>query len=229
MGFRSSLAVVVASVLFAGAWAICDQLAGLGIGGSSAAAGLLAIIAFGLTLWLTRPYRSPAQFIRSARAEPSLTRKPADPHGVFVEPPARPSERGRRTPKRPATAPNAQDKPAREWPWTLVTQQIEFVVDDAGMQVRGKRKTVGGEVWEEYLRIRWSAVTALGFAIGSHDSIPALYARAAVGKPAHVADSPLLSNSEWAQLADLIAEATRGRLTLDVASRRNTRSAWPDW
>ena len=121
-----------------------------------------------------------------------------------------------------------EDVPARELPRTLVTQQIQFIVDDVGLQVRGKRKTVGGEVWQENLRIQWSAVRAIGFATGRYDPIVALYAWAAAGKSNHVADSRLLSNLQWTQLGELIAEATSGRLTLDVASRHNPSSIRPD-
>jgi hypothetical protein len=39
VGYRLSLAAVVAAALFAVAWVLCDQLAGLGVDGSSAAAG----------------------------------------------------------------------------------------------------------------------------------------------------------------------------------------------
>jgi hypothetical protein len=55
MGYRSTLAGVVAVVLFAVTWPVCDQLAGLSIGASSAVAGVLAIAAFGMILRMTRP------------------------------------------------------------------------------------------------------------------------------------------------------------------------------
>ena len=55
MGYRLSLAAVVAAALFAVAWVLCDQLADLGVGGSSAAAGVLAIVVFGLMARVTRP------------------------------------------------------------------------------------------------------------------------------------------------------------------------------
>ena len=70
MGYRLSLAAVVAAALFAVAWALCDQLADLGIGGSSAAAGVLAIVVFGLTARVTRPERPRVQHLRSAHAKP---------------------------------------------------------------------------------------------------------------------------------------------------------------
>jgi len=54
IGYRSSLAVVVAAVLSAAAWPICDQLAGLGVAASSTVAGILATAAFGITLRSTR-------------------------------------------------------------------------------------------------------------------------------------------------------------------------------
>jgi hypothetical protein len=88
---------------------------------------------------------------------------------------------------------------------TVLTQDIQFIVDDAGMKVRGKRKTPAGDVWEERVRIRWSAVTGLGFSIGSHDPVIALYAWAAAGKPHYVADSRALDHLQWTQLGELIA------------------------
>lgn len=70
MGFRLSLALVVAAVLFAVARAVCDQLAGLGVGASSVAAGALAIVAFGLTMRVTRPELPRVRDLRSAHAKP---------------------------------------------------------------------------------------------------------------------------------------------------------------
>jgi len=130
------------------------------------------------------------------------------------------------TPMRPMSS--ARDVPARKRAGTLVTQHIQFIVDDAGMQVRRKRRTTAGEVWEEHLRLQWAAVTSMGFAIGRYDSVVALYAWTAAGKPDHLADSRFLNNLQWTQFGELIAEATSGRLTLDMASRYNPRSIWPD-
>ena len=72
-------------------------------------------------------------------------------------------------------------------------------------------------------------MTGLGFSIGSRDSVIALYAWAAAGKPHYVADSRTLDHLQWTQLGELIAGVTSGRLTLDVASRDDPRSIWPDW
>jgi hypothetical protein len=234
MGFRISLAVVVAGTLFAVAWAACDQLAGLDAGASSAAAGVLAIMAFGLTVRLARPERPRVRHLPPAHAQPDglRWRVGTQPHDEVSERTARSAERGRQLPEKPRITERstryAWDIPPRERARTLAGQHIQFIIDDAGMQVRGKRKTVGGEVWEEYLRMQWSAVTAIGFATGRHDPIVALYAWVAAGKSHHVADSLSLSHSQWTQLGELIAEATRGRLTLDVASRDDPRSIWPD-
>jgi hypothetical protein len=173
--------------------------------------------------------------LRSAHAKPDGLRWRVDAQlrDVFVERAERSGERGRELPEKPGitgrSTPHVRDIPARERARTLATQHIQFIVDDAGMQVRGKRKTVGGDVWEEHLRIQWSAVTAIGFAAGRYDPIVALYAWASAGKPHHVADSRFLSQLQWTQLGELIAEATRGRLTLDVAGRYNPKSIWPDW
>jgi hypothetical protein len=235
MGFRSGLAMAVAVVLFAVAWAVCDQVAGLGVGGSSAVAGVLAVAAFGLTLRVTRPERARVRDLRSAQAEPVVLRWRVDTplHGVFVEPAARSSERGRDSPEKPRitarSAPHARDIPAREHVRTVVTQDIQLIVDDAGMQVRSKRKMVGSEVWEEHLRIEWPAVTAIGFATGRHDPVVALYVWVTGGKSHHVADSRFFNDLQWTRLGKLIAEATHDRLTLDVGSRYDPRSIRPDW
>ncbi len=233
MGYRWSLAAVVAAALFAVAWILCDQLADLGAGGSSAAAGVLAIVVFGLTARATRPERPRVQHLRSAHAKPDgLGRQiGAQPRDVLAGPAARSGARGGELPERPEvtgrSTPHAGDMHVRDG--TVLTQDIQFIVDNAGMKVRGKRKTPAGDVWEERLRIRWSAVTGLGFSIGSHDSVIALYAWAAAGKPHYVADSRALDHLQWTQLGELIAGATFGRLTLDVASRDDPRSIWPDW
>jgi len=186
MGYRLSLAGVVAAALFAAAWVLCDQLAGLGVGGSSAAAGVLAIAVFGLMARVTRPERPRVQHLRSAHAKPDgLGRQiGAQPRDVLAGPAARSAERGGDLPERPGvtgrSTPYAGDMPVRNG--TVLTQDIQFIVDDAGMQVRRKRKRPAGDVWEERLRIRWSAVRGLGFSIGSHDSVVALYAWAAAGE-----------------------------------------------
>jgi hypothetical protein len=233
MGYRLSLAAVVAAALFAVALVLCDQLAGLGVGGSSAAGGVLAIVVFGLTARVTRPERPRIQHLRSAHGKPDgLDRQiSAQPRDVLAGPAARSDARGGELPKGPGvigrSTPHAGNMHVRDG--TVLTRDIQFVVNDAGMQVRGKRKTPTGDVWEERLRISWSGMTGLGFSIGSHDSVVALYAWAAAGNPHYVADSRVLDNLQWTQLAELIARATSGRLTLDVASRDDPRSIWPDW
>lgn len=196
MRYRLSLAAVVAAALFAVAWVLCDQLAGLGADGSSAAAGVLAIVVFGLTARVTRPERPRVQHLRSAHAKPDgLGRQiGAQPRDVLARPAARSGARRGELPERPGvtarSTPHAGDMHVRDG--TVLTQDIQFIVDDAGMPVQGKRKTPAGDVWEERVRIRWSAVTSPGFSIGSHDSVVALYAWAAVGKPHYVADSRVL-------------------------------------
>jgi membrane associated rhomboid family serine protease len=74
MGYRSALAGVVAAVLFAVAWPVCDQLAGLSVGASSAVAGVLAIVAFGMTLRVTRSEFLRVERFHPARARPSELR-----------------------------------------------------------------------------------------------------------------------------------------------------------
>jgi hypothetical protein len=193
----------------------------------------LAIVVFGLMARVTRPERPRVQHLRSAHAEPDGLgwQIGAQPRDVLAGPAARSGERGGDLLERPGVAgrstPYAGDMPVRNG--TVLTQDIQFIVDDAGMQVRRKRKRPAGDIWEERLRIRWSAVRGLGFSIGSHDSVVALYAWAVAGKPHYVADSRALDHLQWAQLGALIAGATSGRLTLDLASRDDSRSIWPDW
>jgi hypothetical protein len=231
MGYRSTLAGVIAAILFAVTWPVCDQLAGLSVGASSAVAGVLAVAAFGMTLRATRPR---LWSLQSSRAQPNDLHWPvaSQQDDVVVGQAGAPDERGRESPDTPVipgtSTPRARNIPARERARTLVTQHIQFIVEDAGMRVRKKRKTIGEEVWEEHLHIQWSAVTAIGFAIGRYDPVVALYAWAAPGNPHHLADSRFLNNLQWTQLGELIAEASSGRLTLDVASRYNPRSIWPD-
>jgi hypothetical protein len=235
MHFRLGPAIVVAAVLFAMTWVVCDQLAGLGAGTSSAAAGVLAIVAFVLTSWVTGSEQPRVRHLRTAQAEPVPPRRPPDArrHDMLAERAAPSGERGREMPETTGTirrpTPHAQHGPAPERARTLSTHRIEFIIDDVGMRVRGKLKTVGGEFWEERLRIQWSAVRVIGFATGSNDPIVALYAWAPGAKPYHVADAQFLSHLQWTQLSELIAQATRGRLTFDAADRYNPRSIWPDW
>jgi len=75
----------------------------------------------------------------------------------------------------------------------------------------------------------WSAVKAINFATDRHDPIVALYVWTAFGERHHVADSGFLTRSEWTRLGEMIAESTRGSLTLDLAGRDNPRSTSPDW
>ena len=232
MGYRLSLAAVVAAALFAVAWVLCDQVADLGVGGSSVAAGIIAIVVFGLTAKVTHPERPRVQ---NSRSPDVMTDAPAfwismPPSDVPVGPAAQAGTRGRLQEQPGPTgqpAPHSGDMPVKNR--TVLTRDIQFIVDDAGMQVRGKRRSPAGDVWEERLRIGWSEVTGLGFSIGSHDSVPALYAFRAIGKPHYVADSRVLGHSQWTRLGELIAGATSGRVTLDVASRDDFLSIWPDW
>jgi hypothetical protein len=68
-----------------------------------------------------------------------------------------------------------QNAPAPQGPQTLVAQHIQFIIDDVEFVVKQKRKTVGAEVWEEHLRIRWSTARNIGFATDRYDPIVALY------------------------------------------------------
>jgi len=234
MGYRSTLAGVVAAVLFAMSWPVWDQLAGLSAGTSSVVAGVLAVVGFGMTMRATRPEFRRVKHPQSADLRPNELRwRIARQHDdVLVDQAGASGERDRELSEKPVIpgrpVPHVKGVPAMDRAGTLATKHFRFIVDDTGMQVRRKRRTVGGEVWEEHLRIQWPAVTAIGFATGRHDPIAALYAWAAAGKSYHLADSQFLNNLQWMQLGTLISEATSGRLTLDVASRYNPKSIWPD-
>lgn len=234
MGYRSTLAGVVAAVLFAMTWPALDQLAGLGVGASSEVAGVIAIAAFVVTLRVTRPEFKRVRHFQSAVTRPNQIgwHVVSQPNDVLVDQSGASGERDRDLPEKPVIpgrpTPRARNIPGRERTRTLVTQHIHFIVDDTGMQVRRKRRTIGGEVWEEHVRIQWSTVTAIGFATGRHDPIVALYAWVAIGRPYHLTDSQFLDNLQWTELGELIAGATNGRLTLDIGDRHDPRSIWPD-
>lgn len=143
-----SLAAVVAAALFAVAWVLCDQLAGLGAGGSSAAAGVLAIVVFGLTARVTRPERPRVQHFRSAHAKPDGLGREIGAQPRRGELPERPGVTGRSTP-------HAGDMLVRDG--TVLTQDIQFIVDDAGMQVRGsgrRRQGMSGRNVSGYAGLR---------------------------------------------------------------------------
>jgi hypothetical protein len=235
VGFRLTLAFVTGAGVLAVAWPLCNQLARLGVGASSVVAGVLAVAALGVTLRMTRPEHPHVRDLRSAHVEPEALGWQVDPRSLDVPPEraARSGVRGRKLPDKSATtgraSPQARNVSARERVRTLIAQNLQFVVDDDGIQVRRKRRTVGSEVWEEHLRVQWPAVRAAGFATSAHDHIVALYAWSAAGESHHVADSRSLSQLQWTQLGELISEATRGRLTFDAAGRYDPRSIWPDW
>lgn len=224
MLFKSGLAVAVAGALFAATWAVCEQLVGLGAGTSVAMAGvLLAIVVSGLAFWaLCRPQvLRPGQWTR----EWDVWLQPADErhHRRNEQPYEGPEVLGK------STRQHAPDTPTPQGARMLVTEHIKLIVDDVEFEVQKGRRTAVTDVWEEYLRVQWSAVTAIGFATGRHDPIVALYVRTAAGVRYHVADSGFLSRSEWAQLGQLIVEATHGRLILNLAERDNPRSMPQDW
>jgi len=201
---------VVAVALFAATWAVCELLAGLGAGISLALAGVVTV---STVPWVFRTSYSSAVLGRVPRREARPRRadefaaQPDRAAMILERPPRRAG--GDRAPRRPQT---------------LVTQYVRIVVDDAGFEVKKRRKTGIADDWEEHLRMRWSAVTAMKFATGRHDPIVALYAWTIFGKRHHVADSSFLSRSDWTQLSKLIAGSTGDRLTLDLTERDNPRT-----
>jgi hypothetical protein len=124
---------------------------------------------------------------------------------------------------------HTQEAPEPQRAHTLASQRIKLIIDDAEFVSMQRRGTIDGELWEEYLRIQWAAMRKIGFATDSHDPIVALYVWTAPGERHYIADSGFLTQSQWTRLADLIAQSTRGRLTLDLTGRDNPRSMSPDW
>jgi len=120
-------------------------------------------------------------------------------HDVRAQRDPRSGESGRELPEDPTitgrSTPQGPDTTARERVRTLKTQKLQFIVDQAGMQVQRRRMKVRGEIWEEYHRVQWPAVTAIGLDIGRDDSVVALYACTATGRPHHLADSRSLDTS----------------------------------
>jgi hypothetical protein len=201
---------VAAAALIAATWAVCE-LIGLGAGISLALAGVVTV---SVVPWLV--FRASRRSQVPSRL-PGWDVRPAGAEGFGAQP--------RAVLERPAR--HTGDARAPQRARTLVTQYIRIAIDDAGFEVKKRRKTAVADDWEDYLRMQWSAVAAMKFATDRHDPIVALYVWTAFGKRHHVADSRFLSQPEWVQLSKLIAESTRGKLTLDLAGRDNP-STLPD-
>jgi hypothetical protein len=110
----------------------------------------------------------------------------------------------------------------------LITRRVQIIVDDAGIEIK-TRVADGADLWNPYLQMRCSTVAGIGFAIDRYDPIVSCYAWTVDRARHHLADAGFLTRSEWARLGKLIAEATRGRLILDLAARDDPRSLGPDW
>ena len=119
-------------------------------------------------------------------------------------------------------------KPVPRRPEVLITQRVQIIVDDGGIEIK-TRIVSGADLWDPYLQMRWPTVAAIGFATDRYDPIISCYAWTVDRVRHHLADAGSLTRSEWARLGELIAEATRGRLILDLAARDNPRSLGPDW
>lgn len=114
-------------------------------------------------------------------------------------------------------------------PQKVSSQHIQLIFDDVGFEVRKRCKTLGPDIWEKYLRLDWLDIVRMEFATDRYDPVVALYAWTAAGARHHVADSGLLSQSQWVQVRRLITGATHSTLKLDLAGRDNPRSMGPDW
>jgi hypothetical protein len=198
---------VAAAALFAATWIVSEPIAGLSGPISLALSGVVTVSVVPWLLFRTRrtqivvqPYR---RDVRSGWT------------GVHDAQPSAADATIRAPTRHPGTARTPQG------PQRLVTQYVRIVLDDAGFEVEKKRKTAVADAWDEYLRMEWSKVAAMRFATARHDPVVALYAWTAFGERHHVADSRLLSGSEWAQLSKLIAESTGSRLALDLTERGN--------
>lgn len=222
---KLGLAVAGAAALLVATWSVCDQVAGFDAGTSFAVSGgLLAVVAAGLGFWVLCRLQVPGSGRRPGGR---------DTRSQLVERDGRYAEQRRQSPEKHAVAGQARRQamgrpsPQRRRP-PLVTKRVKFIVDDVEFLVQKNLGSAGTDIWEDYVRIPWSDVTAIGFTTDRYDPVVALYAWTASGR-LHVADSTFLRGSECAQLSKLISEATGGRLTLDLAGRDNPRSMPPDW
>ncbi|MBC6461161.1 hypothetical protein [Actinomadura sp. HBU206391] len=111
---------------------------------------------------------------------------------------------------------------------TITSQHVQVTVDRTGFTVKRGRKTPTGTVWEDHLDLLWSTVESIVFETDRYDPVIALYACTTTGRRHHVMDSVHLNRMEWSRLADMIAESTGRKLTLDLLGRDDPRSLPPD-
>jgi hypothetical protein len=75
-----------------------------------------------------------------------------------------------------------------------------------------------------HLELGWTAVSAMRFDNDSRDPVIALYAVTTQNQRRHMMDSKHLSRPEWSTLASMVAGASGGRVTVDLAGRETPRS-----
>jgi hypothetical protein len=114
-------------------------------------------------------------------------------------------------------------------PGTITTRRVQVTADHTGLTVKNRRRTPGGDVWEQRLRLPWTQIDGFDFATDSKDPIVALYVLSASRTRHYAMDSAHLNGQEWARLAGMIAHCTGHRLLLDVSRRDDPRSPRPDW
>jgi hypothetical protein len=241
MRIGPSSAAAVAAASFALTAVVCEELVGLGTGPSLAAASLLVIIVAPWMVFMAArrpdspgPRRVERPYVPDVGSDQG---EPDEPLRLDQKPQPGRAERADRSDWQMHDEPGVLETSPRHLrkaagpprAQTLVTTHIKVIVDDAGLEVRTRRRAAGADIWETHLRIQWSAVTAIQFATDSYDPIVALYVYTAAGRRHHVADSGFLSQSEWTRFGKLISESSRGRLTLNLAGRRHPRSTSPDW
>jgi hypothetical protein len=196
----TSRIVVFAVVLFASAWVLCEQLIGLGMGTSIAVGGALVAIVVS----------TQALWATHPGRQRNVQEKLSVPEHPIRQ--------------------RAYEEPRPQRPEVLITQHVQLIVDDAGIEVKTRRGSVGGaDLWETYLQMRWPTVAAIGFATDRYDPIVCCFVWTVDLVRHHIADSGFLTRPEWVRFGEMIAGATHGRLILDLAARDNPRSVGPDW
>ena len=118
----------------------------------------------------------------------------------------------------------AMPKPPSSYPGSLTSEFVRFTVDRTGFAVRRKRLGAGGMQWMVHLELTWTAVSEMRFDNDGRDPVMALYAVTTGGQRRYMMDSKHLSQDDWGTLATMVAGASGGLVTVDLASRDTPRS-----
>lgn len=108
-----------------------------------------------------------------------------------------------------------RNRPAAPGGGTIASRHVEVTVDATGLEVRRSRRP--GQ-WETHLRLPWSEVRGMAFDTAPYDPVIAFYVATTGGRQHYAFDANHLSRQQWRQFADLVAAASSGRATVDLAS-----------